>query len=146
MGDPDKTTGLSITLKQEGRDGMWMVFHGLPHNIREDIIVTFGLDGAKYADYTLHDLALEAQRLYRGMGNVSTILGGQSVPDVHKGSTEAKAAADAKEENPLLALIEACESVAELQALYKRNVDEFKGNGELLSAWKGKGKSLAGAK
>lgn len=148
-----EASGLSVTLKQESRDGMWMVFHGSPSNVRQDILETFGLTEDTYTDYVLHDLALEAQRLFRGMGNASSILGAKSVSgeDVHDEVARAKAAADAKqaaseEESPLLKLVEACESVADLQALYKRNADAFKADAKVLSAWKAKGQTLSGAK
>jgi hypothetical protein len=141
VSDPHTNGGLSVTLKQEGSTGVWMVFHGTPDGIHQDIVRAFQLDPETYAEWALSDLVNEAHRIHRGVGNVAQILGGKPMK-AEDTSPPFNTDKPADEVNPLIGLIEAVESIAELQTLYKRNAAEFKANPDLTEVWKAKGKAL----
>lgn len=158
MSDPhERGDGISVTLKQDGKDGTWLVFHGSPARVREQIIDVFpGIDPEH--DAPLFDLINEATRLYKAAGNLNSTLGGRVVG---KGKSEGNAptgsawdraqAGNTAEPEPevdpnvtrIEAAIEEAADVASLKELYARNKVHFDANPDLLAAYKAKGKSLS---
>lgn len=157
MGDPNKPGAISVTLKHDGKDGTWIVFHGSPAEVRSQIIEVMEMEdnGAP-----LYDLVNEATRIYKATGNVSKGLGGRTINgknqnadstssgsawDRAAGST-GEGAAEEPQEDPnvtrLLAAIEAAESRQALKELYARDKATFDANDDLMQEWKSKGKSL----
>lgn len=147
MANPHEDGGVSITLKQDGRDGMWTVFHGSPARIRENIIALFGLEGVD--ELTLHEVSLEAQRIYKGAGNAASILGARPVAskssEAWKQAQATEAAPAEPERDPLLDKIEAVKDVESLKLLWAENRPAFDENPDLLSQWKLRGKAIAEA-
>jgi hypothetical protein len=158
VSDPhERGDGISVTLKQDGKDGTWLVFHGSAARVREQIIEVFpGID--ETGDAPLFDLINEATRLYKAAGNINSTLGGRVVGS--KGKSESNGAtgsawdraagntADAEPEvDPNVARIEAAieeaTDVASLKELYARNKVHFENHPDLLTAYKTKGKALS---
>ena len=158
MSDPNRERGLSVTIKfpESARykaDNPWMVFHGSPATIREDIIDAFNL-GDEAKELALHELVQEAQSIVTGMGNAASGLGGR-VLSPGSGSAWSQAqsgqrAEKAPEKSPeeieverLTAAVEAVTTVADLQQLWARNQAPFAANEALMTAYKAKGKALS---
>lgn len=133
---------MSVTMKQDGREGTWIVFHGSPDRIREQIMVTFELEASNW-DAPLFDLINEATRIYKTAGMVTSTLGGRVI----EGNGRAERPAAEPKVDPevarLVVAIDAAADVAALQDLYARNKATFAENADLTETWKAKGKSLS---
>lgn len=155
-GDPNEPGRISVTLKQDGKDGTWLVMHGSPAEVRAQIAEVFDLN-EEQSDGPLFDLINEATRLYKAAGNVSSGLGGRVVGGSNgsarsgSGSAWAQAAGNGAEAEPeadpniarVEAGIEAATTRDGLREFYARNEAVFKANPELVDAYKAKGKSLS---
>lgn len=152
MGDPYKPGHISVTFKHDGKDGTWLVVHGSTAEVKRQIVETFDIDPE---GVSLADLIVEATRLFKATGNVSSQLGGRVIP---KGDTAPKGgggnawaeAANSPAEDPvdinvvrLQKAIEAVTDVAALKELFARDKAHFDANPDLLAEWKAKGKSLS---
>lgn len=173
MSDPNETGGISVTIKGDepgGKyndakvPGTWIVFHGSPARIREQIIEVFEFeDDAKTRP--LFDLVNEATRLFKASAHVTNGLGGkvlsagpaaasqpageaaaQPTGDVWSQVASAQqGAAPAQEEeaaDPLLVLIDKAPSVAELQQIWAENQAAFQ-DAAYMDAYKAKGRALS---
>lgn len=153
--DPHKPGHMSVTLKQDGKDGTWIVFHGTAKDIRSQIIATFDMEGQE--DAPLYDLINEATSTYKATGNLNSSLGGRVIK---KGDASASSkggsawdratGAGAPQEEPvdlnvvrLTKAIEDATDVPALHNLYARDKAHFEANAELFAAWQAKGKSLS---
>jgi hypothetical protein len=174
MSDPHEPGGISVTIKGDEpggkyndakKPGTWIVFHGSPAKIREQIIEVFEIENG--ADRPLYDLINEATDLFKASATVSQNLGGrvlsqgngeqQQQPASSGGSGDvwAQAAAakgeqapqqEAKEDkDPLLGVIESCKTVAEVQQVWAENQAAFNDNPDYMAAYKAKGKALSAA-
>ena len=153
MSDPHEREGMSVTLKHDGKEGTWIVFHGSPAMIREQMLATFpGLEAT--AETPLYDIVNEATRMFKASGNVTSALGGRVIPSGNRSSQSGSAwdsgsAGNSDEPKPgpevvrLTAAIEAAEKVEDLHDLYARNKAAFDENADLMSEWKAKGKALS---
>lgn len=157
--DPSQSRGISATIKfpESARykaDNPWMVFHGSPASVREDIIEAFGL-GEEAQAMTLPELVQEAQTIVTGMANAASGLGGRVLSEgsgkgsawgqAQSGQRAEKAPEESAEEievKRLLAEVETVTSVADLQQLWARNQEAFRNDG-LMAAYKAKGKALS---
>lgn len=154
--DPYKPGHMSVTLKADGKDGTWIVFHGDPAAIRSQITTVFDLNETGDADAPLYDLINEATRIYKSTGTINAALGGRTVGG-GKDSAGATGSAwdragsgNAAEQAPpvdinvvrLTNAIENATNVAELKELFARNKAFFDENAELFAAWQAKGKAL----
>ena len=151
--DPHEPGRISVTLKSDGKDGTWIVFHGNAAEIRSQIVHAFDLQ--EEADAPLYDLINEATRIYKAASNTSSALGGR-VLSRNAESTPAgggsawdrvgNGAPAEPEVDPniarLLGEIEAATTVDALRELYARNAAHFT-DADLMSAWQAKGKSLS---
>ena len=165
MSDPNQPGGMSVTLKADepgGKyndaksPGTWIVFHGPPAAIREQILETFTFDeGAK--DLDLAGLVVEATRMFKAVFNVAGSLGGRVLggqgESQNEGSSsawaEARGEAGATEEQKaepatLADLIEQSTTVQELKELWMDRSYEIKSE-SLVEAWAAKGKALKDA-
>lgn len=143
-GDPHKPGGMSATLKQEGKDRPWLVFHGSPASVARDIKATF--PELAESDESLADLVNEAQRLFSAVGNAHRTLGARPAGNNKNGSAWAEARGDSapaeqKPEPTLAEIIEALESVEEAKELWLDRSDEIK-SASLVEAWTAKAKAL----
>lgn len=159
MSNPHEPGRISVTLKQDGKDGTWLVFHGSAAEVRGQITDTFVMEDDGSAP--LYDLINEATRLYKASGNVTSALGGRVIKggdsnDAKQsgtGSAWDRAAGNGAETptepevDPnvvrLTAEIEAVTEVPALKELYARNKAVFDANPDLIAAYKAKGKSLS---
>lgn len=155
--DPNGTGGLSVTLKQDGKDGAWIVFHGSIERITEDLSAAFNLDPTQYASFA--DLSLEASRNYKALGSAIHSLGarttrstpnpGSSSPaweEARQGSEQAAPAEpEAPARNPLYDQLEALTNLEDHRQLWAKNRSSFDADAELLEAWKTKGRALKAA-
>ena len=159
--DPNQNRGMSVTLKfpESARykaDNPWMVFHGSPASIREDIIASFGMD-ADGGGLTLPELVQEAQTIVTAMANAASGLGGRVLSEGRgKGSAWSQAQSGQRAEKApeksdaeleaerLLGEVEKVTSVADLQQLWARNQEAFKADA-LMAAYKARGKALSAA-
>lgn len=149
---------MSVTLKHDGKDGTWIVFHGIAADIRKQIIDAFDMQGQE--DAPLYDLINEATRVFKSTGNITSSLGGRVVggkksegaPPSGGGSAWQQAAAGnaGEEEEPvdinvvrLTKAIEEVTDVTVLKELYARNKAHFDGNAELFAEWQAKGRALS---
>jgi hypothetical protein len=152
-GNPHTPGRVSVTFKQDGKDGTWIVVHGSPAEVRKQIVEVFDMEGQD--EQPLYDLINEATRLYKASGNITSTLGGRVVgggskstedkPSGNGGSAWDQPQEDAPDPNVvrLQQEIEGCTSVDALRNLYARNKAEFDGNADLMSEWKAKGKALS---
>lgn len=150
--------GISITLKYpkpKYQDAPWIVFHGSPEEVREDIITAFAWDGETVTGLNVHEVVLKAQEAVQGAGNVANTLGGKVLSEgggqpsgvwSQVGSGASAEAEDKPAEDPTAWLkveIDKATSVAGLQRLWADNKAAFSEHPELMDAYKAKGKSLA---
>lgn len=142
---------ISVTLKGEGKDATWIVFHGKPDYVRAQIMDVMGMDEH---DGPLYDLINQATTLFKGASNVSAGLGGRVINGnnankrVVGGPAWDEPQGEPAEPVDLNALrlskaIEAATEAKALQELYARNKEAFVGNAELFAEWNAKGKSLS---
>lgn len=175
MSDPHEPGGISVTIKGDEpggkyndakKPGTWIVFHGSPAKIREQIIEVFQIENG--ADRPLYDLINEATDLFKASATVSQNLGGrvldkgngQSLPvgssfgggdrggDVwsQAAAAQQQAPQETKEDvDPILAALENCKSVAEVQQVWAENQGAFNSNPDYMAAYKAKGKALSSA-
>lgn len=160
MTNPHEPGRISVTLKQDGKDGTWVVFHGSPEEVRQQIVGLFPeFDGQ--TDAPLYDLINEATRLFKAAGNVSSRLGGRVVGNKAASGNESSDSGSAwdrvagngaepqqePEVDPNVARlqreIEGAADVAALRELFARNKAAFDANPDLVADWKAKGKSLS---
>lgn len=153
--DPHKPGHMSVTLKQDGKDGTWIVFHGTAKDIRSQIVATFDMEGQDEAP--LYDLINEATRTYKATGNLNSALGGRvikkdgaSASDKGGSAWDRATGAGAPQEEPvdlnvvrLTKAIEDATDVPTLHNLYARDKAHFEANAELFALWQAKGKSLS---
>lgn len=143
MSDPNERSGISVTLKQDGKDGTWIVFHGSPERVGEDIAQTFGMSPETVADMDLVGQVVEATRVYKGMATVGRVLGGRQTKGGSEAWAQARDAAPAEPaRDPLYVDIEEQTSVDGLKKLWAENRATFDNDAELFAAWKAKGKSI----
>lgn len=184
MSDPHEPGGISVTIKGDEpggkyndpkKPGTWLVFHGSPAKIREQICEVFQIEAG---DRPLYDLINEATDIFKSSATVSSGLGGR-VLDSGKGSSlpqgssfgggdrandtggdvwaqaaakqgqqqqQQPAAEQQKSEedvDPILAALENCKSVAEVQQVWAENQSAFNSNPDYMAAYKAKGKALS---
>jgi hypothetical protein len=174
MSDPHEPGGISVTIKGDEpggkyndakKPGTWIVFHGSPAKIREQICEVFQIDGG---DRPLYDLINEATDTFKASATVSSSLGGRVLSQGNGGASAeqqvqgdggdvwAQAAAakaqqpqqpqESKEDvDPILAALETCKSVAEVQQVWAENQAAFNSNPAYMEAYKAKGKALSSA-
>lgn len=143
---------MSATIKRDGKDASWLVFHGTPAEISRDIKDVFGIDGE---GLTIAELVGEAEAMWKSSGNVASGLGGRSLPSGDRTSGSGTtappwnrdaAAPTEPQEDPnvvrLTAEIEAATDRASLKDMFARNKTVFDANSALTDAWRAKGKSL----
>lgn len=146
MADPNAPGAVSVTFKQEAKDGMWIVFHGTPDAVAENIQKSVVEGG-------LFDVAVEGNRLYKGMTTASRVLGaspsGAGNSDAwaaaQRGESAPPAESKKDEPNPLLGDIEKAAKVEDLHTLYGNNKAAFAADAALMDAWKARGKELTNA-
>lgn len=176
MSDPHEPGGISVTIKGDEpggkyndakKPGTWIVFHGSPAKIREQICEVFQIEGA---DRPLYDLINEATDLFKASATVSSNLGGR-VLDAGSGQQQQSSgggdvwaqAAAAKQDSPpwnqqqqqqeekkedvdpILAALEACTTVAEVQQVWAENQSAFNNTPAYMEAYKARGKALSAA-
>jgi hypothetical protein len=168
MSDPHEQSGISVTIKGDepgGKyndpksPGTWIVFHGTPARVREQIIEVFELP-AEASERPLFDLVNEATKLFKGAANVSKTLGGTVLNDGQGGGSQpasgdvwdqaaaARNGATQQQEekpaaDPILTALENCKTVAEVQQVWAENQAAFNANPDYMAAYKAKGKSLS---
>lgn len=162
MSDPHSEGGISVTIKGNepgGKfndakvPGTWIVFHGSPARVKEQIIEVFSL--TEELDRPLFDIVNEATELFKASGTVTGQLGGRVLSDGQSSgpawqeaqSSPATPAApektdEEKQVERLTAEVEKATSGDELKQLWARNQEAFKNEG-LMDAWKAKGKALS---
>lgn len=147
--NPYAGKGMSITLKQDGKDGTWAVFHGTVEGIREQIEAFFGYD--RDEELKPFDVVLSATQDYKASGRVASGLGGRTLGASKSADAfaaargEAPAAPAEPVRNPLYDTIEQMGSVEALRTLWAENRAAFDAEPELMAAWNAKGKSLVAA-
>ena len=163
MSDPNQPGTMSVTIKADepgGKyndaksPGSWIVFHGTPAAIREQIMDTFTFEESA-KDLDLSELIVEATRMFKAVCNVATgplagrVLGGGGKQDSGSSSSAWAAAregststpAEEQKELTIAELIEAQESVDSLKELWLERSDDIKSEG-LVDAWTKKGQAL----
>ncbi|GIF02243.1 hypothetical protein [Paractinoplanes rishiriensis] len=72
--------GVTVTIKYgRGYEAPWAVFHGQPHEIRDDIAAFFGMTAATTAGLTLSDIVVNATAQAHGVETIASGLGGATV-------------------------------------------------------------------
>jgi hypothetical protein len=169
-----KARGITVTIKYgKGYEETWAVFNGLPGEVRADIVGYFGLDEYAVQQLTLNELVISATKVAHGAPVPMPRQPTQAAPDeaqvmqllkdelgarpIEEPAPKSDPWADAGTAgsppwdlpdkpavNPMLAKIEACTSVQELQRLWAENQAAFQ-DGALMDAYKAKGRSLKAA-
>lgn len=103
---------ISVTLKGEGRDAAWIVFHGTPEEVDHNI------DYVK--NHGLFEKVVEVEALYKASSTVAQKLGGRFVK-------EESAKSEPSEDEHVKGLIEAASSVAELTDIWARYQSKIQG-------------------
>ena len=98
---------ISVTLKGEGRDAAWIVFHGTPEQVDHNI------DYVK--NHGLFEKVVEVEALYKASGTVAQKLGGKFVKE------------ESSEDGHIKGLIAAASSVAELTDIWARYQSDIQG-------------------
>ena len=111
MSDPNQVRNISVTLKGDGKDATWVVFHGSVAAVREQI--------EEARESGLFDLINEVTAEYKAVGNVVQKLGAKVV--------DGEAKAEPSEDDHIKGLIEAASTVAELTDIWVRYQDKIKG-------------------
>ena len=147
MTNPHEENKVTATIKHQGKDAPWLVFHGSVQGIKDNLIEAFTMsDEAK--ELNLHELVLDAQRMVAGSGVASSVLGGRPTR-TNPSTTAAYAAAESTPAepvvNPLFAAIEAAESGDDLKVLYSKNKAEFEATPEIMAAANARGKAIKAA-
>lgn len=178
MGDPFGSSGISVTLKSDepgGKfndpksPGTWIVFHGTPSSVKDQIIEVFDLDAAA-KERPLYDIVNEATKLFKAVNAVGGQLGGTVLSkgnDVRPGGAAEQAKPEGgtdgvwaqaegntsttppwEEEkkddvDPILAALENCKTVADVQQIWAENQSAFNSNPDYMSAYKTRGKALS---
>ncbi len=169
MSSPHETGGISVTIKSDepgGKfndpksPGTWIVFHGSPARVREQIVEVFNLGEAALKE-PLYSVVNEATKLFKTVSNVGQILGGtvlssgntepttapsSSGGDVWSQVSSAKAASEQQAEppaDPVLTAITAAKEIAELQQIWAENQSLFTEGSEYMAAYKARGKELS---
>lgn len=157
MSDPHSPGDMKVTIKYgKGYEESWAVFGGTPQAVRENICAYFNIECASVADLSLHELVVQVTKVAHGTSLIANQLGGTPIPDkgaqapaqeTAQAATSAPSAAPEPEAdpNPLLARIEAQESVQTLQRLWAENQQAFAADADLMAAYKAKGRALQGA-
>lgn len=168
--DPHEPGGISVTIKGDepgGKyndaktPGTWVVFHGSPAKVKEQICEFFGLEFSENYQRPLFDLVNEATNLFKAAANASRTLGAsvltksdgtpaQSSSDVwqqaQQGETSPPWPTEEKKAepkvDPVIAAIEGCSSVADLQQVWAENQDAFNANPSYMDTYKAKGRAL----
>lgn len=162
--------GVTVTIKYgAGFDQPWLVFRGLPQEVRDDLIESFGLDRAENLKIPLSGVVLNATQVAHAKGSIGSTLGATSVSESASDSTSAKPSApastnDEAQADPWASATEAAQEAAakeeaadpnkilrdtidgissldDLKALWADNQEAFK-DAELLAHWKARGKAL----
>lgn len=162
--NPFDGNDITVTMKYgKGFEDPWGVFRGTVEAVRENIIAYFGFDGAKLAGNTLNEIVVMATAHAHGMRTAGASLGATTIPR-QSTSTETTGTATVETEqpaasnvwgddteadsadavNPLFAQVEAIASIDDLKRLWAENQAAF-AEGELLEAYKAKGKALKAA-
>lgn len=169
MSSPHETGGISVTIKSDepgGKfndpksPGTWIVFHGSPARVREQIVEVFDLGEAALKE-PLYSVVNEATKLFKAVSSVGQILGGtvlssgnaEPAPappsgggDVWSQVSSAKAAASQQEEppaDPILTAVAAAKEITELQQIWAENQSLFTEGSEYMAAYKARGKELS---
>jgi hypothetical protein len=98
---------ISVTLKGEGRDAAWIVFHGTPFQVTQNI--------TEVIDNGLLERVIEVEALYKASGTVAQKLGGKFVKE------------ESSEDGHIKGLIAAASSVAELTDIWARYQSDIQG-------------------
>lgn len=165
--DPNEIGGISVTIKGDepgGKfndaksPGTWIVFHGTPAKVKEQIVEVFAMDAAAL-ERPLYEVANDATALFKAAANVKTTLDGKVLNPGPQAAGNATAApsgdvwaqanaarnsssAPAEAVDPLLVSIENCKTVAELQQLWAENQAAF-GDAKYMDPYRIKGKALS---
>lgn len=154
MSDPNEVGGISVTIKGDepgGKyndaksPGTWIVFHGSPQRVKEQIIEVFDFD-AEASQRSLHHLVNEATKVFKAVSSVGQSLGG-TVLSKGEGEPASQPASEPKAEEddetaPIKAMIGAASSRDALKKIWAENKAVFDANPSLMDEWKAKGKSL----
>ncbi len=175
MSDPHEQGGISVTIKGDEpggkyndakKPGTWIVFHGSPARIKEQICEVFEIEAG---ERPLYDLINEATDMFKASATVSQSLGGRVLSQgggasvqqqvqgdggdvwaqaaAAQGQQQSAPPAEEKKDDvdPILAALETCKSVAEVQQVWAENQSAFNSNPAYMEAYKAKGKALSSA-
>lgn len=153
-----KGRGITVTIKYgKGYEQTWAVFHGLPDEVREDIVSFFGMQGENVVNLTLSDVVVNATSIAHGVGTIAATFGATVIASetrkpepaaVDTGSdawAQASAPRQADETpaaNPVLASIAQAPDVPALQRIWAENQAAF-ADPAVMDAWKARGRALA---
>ncbi|MEU7570347.1 hypothetical protein [Micromonospora sp. NPDC049240] len=152
-----RARGLQVTIKYgKGYEDTWVSFAGLRQEVFDDIVDYFGLDRDSVTGLTLSELVVSAANMAHAKGNVAGTLGGTVIPPAQQskpapasdvwdeiGQAGQSSSPAEPEEDPVLTLIKAAQSVDELKRIWAENQERVVG--DALVAWKARGKELKAA-
>ena len=170
---PHEAGNISVTIKGDEPGGKyndakvpstWIVFHGTPARIREQIIEVFDL-GDEAKAQPLYSLINEVTKLFKAVNSVGSQLGGTVLStgptapaesagnggdvwaqvDAQKAdgppwNEEKKADAD-----PILVALESAKTLDEVKQVWAENQSAFNTTESYMSAYKARGKALSAA-
>ena len=160
MSDPHESAGISVTIKQDepgGKfndaksPGSWLVFHGSPAAVAEQIRETFGIAPS---DVPLDELVQEATGLWKATSNVRQGLGAKvvgkptgSTAEAAQDAAQAPASpkAEEKAEDPILFALKTATTLDEVKTVRAENQQAFTDNPDYLAAWKARGREIKAA-
>lgn len=154
-----RSRGITVTIKYgTGYDQPWVVFHGLPDEVKQDIIAFFGLASVSDTALTLSDLVVNATQVAHAVGAVASGLGATVIATEPAAPTAAEGTQASSsdpwvqastapteavgEPAPLLAQIDQAPTVRALERLWLDNQDAFT-DPAVMAAWKAKGRALS---
>lgn len=135
MSDPHEKSGLSVTLKQDRKDGTWVVFHGSVSRIREDMAEALDIPN----EGSLGDMIAVATAKFKGQGNVAAILGGKPVQGE---SSEPQQSSEDRTAEAIKAAIAAAKDMDALKDIWARYKEHVKQGSEVYDLFQAKTKEV----
>lgn len=145
-----KPEGVTVTIKGDGRDAPWTVFHGSVDYVCQAMIVTYALEGME--NESLHNITNAANALVKLGGTVVRPGETESLGTSAKDGNVIDASqrfANKGEVDPieqaykrLSPEIDQAADIESLKEVWARNKDEFSANPKLMEEYTAKGISL----
>lgn len=146
----EQASTMSATFKHRGKyEDPWIVFHGTPSEIRENVIEAFDLAGEVAEGASVADVIYQADRKSKALYALATDLGAQVVKVTPPNGPTKKAPAEgdrpAEGKAAFIAeKIAEAENMDQVKEIWAEFSSDIKADSDLMAAFKARGKELNG--